>query len=1432
MISDYALTLGEIDHGLESGGEPVVFTQDASGVITGSTADGTEVLRIEIASDGTVTVTQSAAVDHDEQGPDSLSLPTGLVGVEATVTVTDGDGDVVSDTLSADLSGSITIVDDMPSLDEDALADFDLTFSVNEAGLVENSTVSDSVNMRDAINAAGLINYGADGKQVGSLTLSLTLSEDGAASGLSALDPDSTNAGESILLRTGSNGEIEGYTASDNEVYFTLELVGDELVFTQLQAIWHDDPTGADTETLSLASGVITLEFTGTDGDGDTVNGAIDLGYAATFTIVDDVPEFGTPEDVSLGLLPGIPVVGNLDLAIGADLDGAQISSASLFSDEQGYVQVRYEEGGVETITYLTSGGKKLVFEFDVENQQLIAFKEGDNSSNPVLTIDMSVGDNQYVVSVLQPLDPVAVSFTTETIGNQGGGIDGELLISNPNLSAQFTGVGGPVNWSTNGIGVGNNLIGAGQTLIAQFNQSLTELSFEMGNTGALSWEVFSNGVSVGVGSGTTASASGGFDEIRFYGSSGGGQYNVNNFKGVFLDAELGFTLPVDVVAVDGDGDATDGSFNIGFQPGEVPPLPELPSILGLTATDVTVNEKYLEGGTAEGAGEAADSGSFTLFAPEGIDLLLIAGNKISGDGEQQGNKVKLSLADLESLAAGNAIMIETPEGNTLALTGYDAGTGEVSYSFELGGNVIHEPGEGRNELDKEGIQLELVDGLGHIAYGTIDVVVVDDIPEKNHISDVDNEIVIDDFQVTDISGTWKNAQGGSSSVVNHLVSNGTGIVWGGTNFNNGSGYKFEYASTVDIEASAVSGEPVSLGKFTHVNQPIASGTAINGVTLELTIEVMLNGVVFSIPVEVVLDHDETPNNWHPPTDPRNDDIVTIESVTITDQEVLEQLEAAGYKFDIPGFMANGKLVKVVETTETDSTSFELFASVSYVSDDLVDSEGEFEVIWGADGPADEDDPSTASPITFTGADGQEVELDADGKAEIVGEYGTLSVTVVDGKVSYEYTLSTAGREKLKADGSLEEKGLQYTLTDADGDRVTSQINFEFTAVSAPIELVNSSNDAFIDLIDQTGEPDVFMSEISATAGALGGTNTSSNDEEFHIASGQSGQVSFSVDATRSSSVSWKLFDDSGQVIEQGSRDYAGLVELQVLGEGSYRLEITASGSGGGFISGRGKAEASDIHLVTFSQVLESFPVAGNLFAEEGVFFGSNDTRLEVEKDGSLEEVMEGTTIDGQYGTLILNPDGSYSYTANPSLESLGSVEQFTYQVVNSNGDSAMATLAIRLDSNTESVVWGTDADDTLEGTAGNDIIVGGAGDDILVGGEGADTFKWNFGDQAVEGEVAARDTVVDFDTGIFGEDAEADRLSLSDLLQGATDDTIGDYITAEQSETGVLLKISSGGAGSTVDQEIMLNGVAFGEGQTGGQFIQDLLANGQLQID
>ncbi|MDR9426194.1 MAG: type I secretion C-terminal target domain-containing protein, partial [Marinobacter sp.] len=151
------------------------------------------------------------------------------------------------------------------------------------------------------------------------------------------------------------------------------------------------------------------------------------------------------------------------------------------------------------------------------------------------------------------------------------------------------------------------------------------------------------------------------------------------------------------------------------------------PEITGLSATDdITVDEAFLENGTR--AGDSSDgataSGQFTLNASAGVGTLSIAAaGLVSGGAGFADGRVTLTADQL--LATNDTdVVIETSEGNTLRLTGFDAGTGKVDYQFELNQPVINSNGE---PLDKASISLELIDSNGTSAQAELNVTILDD---------------------------------------------------------------------------------------------------------------------------------------------------------------------------------------------------------------------------------------------------------------------------------------------------------------------------------------------------------------------------------------------------------------------------------------------------------------------------------------------------------------------------------------------------------------------------------------------------------------------------------------------------------------------------------------------------------------------------------
>jgi len=126
-----------------------------------------------------------------------------------------------------------------------------------------------------------------------------------------------------------------------------------------------------------------------------------------------------------------------------------------------------------------------------------------------------------------------------------------------------------------------------------------------------------------------------------------------------------------------------------------------------------------------------------------------------------------------------------------------------------------------------------------------------------------------------------------------------------------------------------------------------------------------------------------------------------------------------------------------------------------------------------------------------------------------------------------------------------------------------------------------------------------------------------------------------------------------------------------------------------------------------------------------------------------------GQLVSGHYGELVLNADGTYTYTADrhAHLPRNGVVQDsFTYTDSDSLGGTTQATLTISITQQGQTgtlgspglTLNGTNGKDLLDGSLGSqtlfgkngaDGLIGGPGD-VLTGGRGPDTFvfKGDFG--------------------------------------------------------------------------------------------------------
>ncbi|MGI9275750.1 MAG: VCBS domain-containing protein [Endozoicomonas sp.] len=230
-----------------------------------------------------------------------------------------------------------------------------------------------------------------------------------------------------------------------------------------------------------------------------------------------------------------------------------------------------------------------------------------------------------------------------------------------------------------------------------------------------------------------------------------------------------------------------------------------------------------------------------------------------------------------------------------------------------------------------------------------------------------------------------------------------------------------------------------------------------------------------------------------------------------------------------------------------------------------------------------------------------------------------------------------------------------------------------------------------------------------------------------------------------------------------------------------------------------------------------------------------------------------GTQIEGQYGTLEIQSDGSYSYLLDQNNNQVNNLDDgdilhdiFTYSGLNKQQHHGQETLSITITGSTDNPVTvtgtsdadtilghsgndnlaGAAGDDTITADAGNDMITGGSGDDILTGDSGSDHFIWNAGDAGTADDPAL-DTITDFQVGSGG-----DVLDLRDLLADEEDNPLDQHLHFNFVGSDTIVEVKPETDGS-VTQKITLENTDLSLlGSTDSEIITNLLNNGNLQVD
>ncbi|MBY2957277.1 hypothetical protein FIV32_00745, partial [Sphingomonadales bacterium 58] len=206
--------------------------------------------------------------------------------------------------------------------------------------------------------------------------------------------------------------------------------------------------------------------------------------------------------------------------------------------------------------------------------------------------------------------------------------------------------------------------------------------------------------------------------ELNSYGtltqnSDGSWSYVLDNSRAATQALGSGFAkdFTLNYMMQDADGDQSPATLTITVKGAD-----DSASVVTAAATgpDATVYEAGLPSGTAHD-GSHVTSGSFTVSATDGIASITVGGTSFT-------------LAQMQAFGTTNGV-VNTGEG-TLTLTGYNAATGAVSYSYTLLATIDNDSKTGATltEFD-DSIALSVTGTSGTSGSDTLVVRIVDDAP-------------------------------------------------------------------------------------------------------------------------------------------------------------------------------------------------------------------------------------------------------------------------------------------------------------------------------------------------------------------------------------------------------------------------------------------------------------------------------------------------------------------------------------------------------------------------------------------------------------------------------------------------------------------------------------------------------------------------------
>ncbi|WP_198015331.1 beta strand repeat-containing protein [Nitratidesulfovibrio termitidis] len=753
---------------------------------------------------------------------------------------------------------------------------------------------------------------------------------------------------------------------------------------------------------------------------------------------------------------------------------------------------------------------------------------------------------------------------------------------------------------------------------------------------------------------------------------------------------------------------------------------PDIDYGVSIIGSAVTVAERGLLADVeVHESSSAAQTGTFSVSAPDGIATVTVGGVTVVSGG---------------SLVADEAARTVTTENGTLVITGYDAATGIFSYTYTLTDTVL-----ASGDAYTFDVAVTATDTDGDTASGVISVTVLDDAPTAV----ADTASVTEDTSTTATGHLLDNdTQGADGATVTavgttNVAETGNTIIegdYGTLTIAADGAYTYTLNNSLAAVQHLTTGETLT-ETFSYTLTDGDGDTSAADLTV--TINGSDDGVTLSGLGEscVTVPESALADGSHP------DSAALVQSgtFTVTAADGLDTISVASVTVISGGVLVTNEADRTITTdtgtlvitgydaaTGTVSYTFTLADNLTVAGDSAdisytvtaTDRDGSSDtasltVTVLDDAPTAVADTASVTEDTSTTATGHLLDNDTQGAdgatvtavgatsvAEtgstiIEGDYGTLTIAA-DGTYTYTLNNSLAAVQHLTTGETLTET-FSYTLTDGDGDTSAADLTVTINGSNDGVTLsglgescVTVPESALADgshpdsaALVQTGAftvtaadglDTISVANVTVISGGVLVTNeadrTITTDTGTLVITGYdaaTGTVSYTFTLTDNLTVTGDSADISYTVTatdRDGSTDTASLT-VTVLDDAPTAFHDTASVTEDTSTTATGHLLDNDTQGADGATVT----TASSDYDTDGA---------SIAQDGTI-------TVQGQYGTLIIAADGTYTYTLNNNAAEVQALnagqsvaDVFSYTLTDADGDASAATLTVTVHGTNE----------------------------------------------------------------------------------------------------------------------------------------------------